>query len=536
MQPKIRNIKIRRRRARPFRGLCLTDSVPGGYFADAENLSSRGYPVSLTRAERGVINDCGGISAMYGHGQMLWLWETSLYFGSSLVGEVTSGEKQFASLGAYVVIYPDKKILNTDTLELIDMENRVAVSGASISPCNADGSAAEQTTFAKISASGIGAGFSAGDGVEISGLSVSGLDGIYLLQTVEKDFIVIIASLDSSSEETGEITVSRAAPDLDFICSVGNRVWGCSSAAHEIRACRLGDPKNWNVFQGVSTDSYAASVPTPGDFTGCITFLGNALFFKEDEILKLFGSKPSNFELVSSRMPGVEKGSGASLAITNSILFYKGLAGVYAYDGAVPVLISEMLGDGRYRAARAGALNGLYYVSMLDERAGAYALFVYDSHQSAWQKETGGEIRFFVRAGNELYMAGRDGKMYSVNGSGLWYDPSKVVSTHMFLKESLIPWHAETGPIALCAPDRQYASRIFLRYSLGEYASFSLYARYAAEEEYALVSSFSGKAADASVPIRVNARRSGFVQLRLEGEGKFVLRELVIAYETGGEG
>jgi len=535
MQPKIANIKISRKSRKAFRGVCLSEYVPDGYFSDAFNLSSRGYPAIVPRRERGVISEGDSIENMYSHTEMLWQSGENLYYASSLAGTLSKGKKQFASLGAYIVIYPDKKILNTDTMVLSDMECVFSADSATVSPSNADGSDAESTMYAKIAANGIGVGFKEGDGVSISGLSSSGIDGSYLLQTVQDDFIVVIASVSESVQITGEIKVERRAPDLDFICSNGNRVWGCSNEKHEIRACRLGDPTNWNVFQGVSTDAYAASVPTPGDFTGCVSFLGSVIFFKEEEIVKLFGSKPSNFELSSSKMPGVEKGSGESLAFTNSILFYKGLAGIYAYDGAVPVLISRMLGDGKYSGARAGALEGRYYISMLDHRHGGYRLFVYDTLESAWHIESGGEIRFFAPAGNELYMASEDGNIYTVNGSGLWYDPSSVISTRLFLKEQLFSWHASTGAIAFTMPDRQYVSRMHIRFSLSEYGSLNVYCRYRDNEERILLASFHGERREATVPIRVPAVRGDSFYLTLEGRGEFAVKDMIFGYETGGD-
>lgn len=35
--------------------------------------------------------------------------------------------------------------------------------------------------------------------------------------------------------------------------------------------------ENWNCFEGIATDSYAASVGSDGDFTGCIGHMGYRL-------------------------------------------------------------------------------------------------------------------------------------------------------------------------------------------------------------------------------------------------------------------
>lgn len=66
---------------------------------------------------------------------------------------------------------------------------------------------------------------------------------------------------------------------------------------------------------GLNTDSYAVTVGAPGRFTGAVTFLGYVLFFKEDCLLKLFGTKPSNYQISQTNCRGVQQGSEKSLVI-----------------------------------------------------------------------------------------------------------------------------------------------------------------------------------------------------------------------------
>ena len=78
-------------------------------------------------------------------------------------------------------------------------------------------------------------------------------------------------------------------PDVDILFESGNRLWGArfgptkyiaserdnygsiglvKRTLNEIYASALGDLKNWRVYQNVSTDSYAASVGSDGEWTG----------------------------------------------------------------------------------------------------------------------------------------------------------------------------------------------------------------------------------------------------------------------------
>ena len=291
------------------------------------------------------------------------------------MGALTAGEKQFASMGANVVIYPDKKLLNTRTLSLTSLVNLVTVTCAVASASHADGSAASATSYAKLAAAGIGAGFRAGDAVRISGFTSEELNGTFILQTVSDNFVVILALAGEGETAAGEVTLSREAPDLDFICAYDNRVWGVSNAAHTVYACKLGDPTNWNAFEGISTDSYAAVVPSPGAFTGMSAYLGSVMLFKEEEIIKLAFPARTRFNMAVN--------------------------GISAYAGATPGCISRARGDARFQNARAGALDGRYYVSMRDLPTNTHALWVYDTQTGTWQKEAAEPVRFFAGTGSD---------------------------------------------------------------------------------------------------------------------------------------
>lgn len=534
MQPILAQARVKTHTVRTFKGIWRAGRAPEGYFADAVNLTSSEYPALCTRAARQVINDCANLTAMYSHDRMLWLDGTTLYWGDDEVGTLTAGEKQFASMGAGVVIYPDKKLLNTRTLSLTSLDNVVTVTGAAASASHADGSEAAATSYARLSASGIGAGFRAGDAVTVSGFASEALNGSFILQTVSDDFVVILAQLDETETAEGSVTLSREAPALDFICAYGNRVWGVSNAAHTVYACKLGDATNWNVFEGISTDSYAAVVPSPGAFTGMSAYLGSVMLFKEEEIIKLFGSKPSNFQLVSSQMPGVERGGARSLAFSDSTLFYKGVNGVYTYDGATPVCISRALGDARFSGARAGALDGRYYISMYEQPANTHALWVYDTQTGTWQREASEPVRFFAGTGSDLYFACENGFLYTMKGSGLWYDPARVPAARLCMRETGFSWSAETGPVSLDMPQRQLLTRINLRYRLTS-GQLKVWARLETDDAWRLLYQTSAACAEKTVSMPALPGRSSTFYLKIEGTGACAITALSESYEAGSD-
>ena len=163
----------------------------------------------------------------------------------------------------------------------------------------------------------------------------------------------------------GPVQVERKIPDLDFVTEGDNRVWGCSSKENVIYACKLGDPTNWFSYRGIAADSYAVTVGSDGAFTGAATCMGYALFFKENTLHKLYGSKPSDFQLSSLRCRGVAKNAARSLCVLNETLYYLSPGGVMAWDGSLPGKVSGALDTGKLTGAAwcaAGSLDARYYL------------------------------------------------------------------------------------------------------------------------------------------------------------------------------
>lgn len=87
------------------------------------------------------------------------------------------------------------------------------------------------------------------------------------------------------------ITARRRVLRLEYVTENANRVWGCNSEENVIYSCKLGDPTNWYSYRGIASDSYAVNVGSDGPFTGAATCMGYVLFFKENCLHKLYGSR-----------------------------------------------------------------------------------------------------------------------------------------------------------------------------------------------------------------------------------------------------
>ena len=223
--------------------------------------------------------------------------------------------------------------------------------------------------------------------VVVKGVSESG----HKLSFYENTFTLI----DGETVTEDSIFIERDAPWLRYLCTCNNRVFGCKGDT--IYASKLGDPYNWNVFEGISTDSYSVDVGSPGDFTACCAYGGDVLFFKEERIYKLMytDNSPENWSLVEIETYGVKAGCENSLAVADSCLFYYSPKGMMRYTGSLPMSINEAFGEQEFVNAVAGSDGKDYYVCLTD-KAGESALFVYDTTHFLWFKHDDVKITSFA--------------------------------------------------------------------------------------------------------------------------------------------
>ena len=565
-----------------FKGYNHNLKISEGEFYDMENMTSNHYPILAPRGKRGVYVSPANPQGMIAKDALCYVDGTDFVMNEYHVdmGLSTAEKdcpKSLVSMGAYVIILPDKKYINT--LDLTDFGNIEASvttkSDVTFQLCTVDGTdytdvvvAATEpeepenmaywidtsttphtlkcysetssmwvpvaTTYVKISSPGIGAAFEQYDGVTISGVLAEDLQDLNASMTIwakGDDYIVVVGILDvvsTQAAEAGAVTVKRQMPAMDFVIESENRLWGCrygiannGDVVNEIYACKLGDFKNWNCFMGLSTDSYVATCGTDGNFTGAITHLGYPLFFKETCMHKVYGSYPANYQIETTACRGVQQGCERSLAIVNETLFYKARSGVCAYDGSLPVEVSSALGDVRYSNAAAGAHGNKYYISMMDA-GGAYHLFVYDTAKGMWHREDSIRLDAFCTCKEDLYCIEHESrKIITLLGSGT-PDTGRV------------SWMAQTGVLGTTMPDMKYIARLTVRMSLEIGAKVRFYIQYDSVGEWEQVCSMHGTSLRSiSVPIR--PRRCDHLRLRIEGEGDVRIYSITKTIEQGSE-
>ncbi len=396
-------------------------------------------------------------------------------------------------------------------------------------------------TYIKLSRPNIGKGFSKWDGISITGLSapegssgriqnqIKALNqsGVIVFDQND-DYLVIAGLLEKATDITsGTVTLERKVPEMDFVIESNNRLWGCryglqgDKTVNEIYASKLGDFKNWNAFFGLSTDSYALSLGSDGRFTGAITYLGYPVFFKERCVHKIYGTLPSNYQLITTECRGVARGSEKSLAIVNNILFYHSPIDFCAFDGSLPESISENLGDVIYSSCIAGGVNDKLFVSAM-RADGERETLVFDTKKGIWHKESAQEVISFQKDGHVLYylFKAKDGT-YSIKAVDEKFNT--VISIETPEKEEDFSWYAESGNIGYYTENHKYVQKIIIRASIGEKAYFALSVSYD-DGKFESVLSARKKSGISSFKFPVKLRRCDHFKLRFEGEGdvKFI--------------
>ena len=352
-------------------------------------------------------------------------------------------------------------------------------------------------------------------------------------------FIELVGEGVTSATFTG--TIKRTIPDLDFIIEWNNRLWGCSNKDNTIYASKLGDPKNWQYFQGTSLDSFYAQQGTDGEWTGAAPYSGHLIFFKESSMCKIYGTAPNNYQVVNVECYGIEEGSRLSAVTINDTVFYKSTIGIMAYDGSIPYCISEKF-NCRFKNVIGGTEGTKYYASIQVEDGG-YELMVLDIDRAVWHKEDGTRFRDTCTVNNRLnFITYEDDQQYcqdflfcndylvigSEDAEGYIGICNPIVASESY---DTMPWAAEFGPFDEYIESKKIYSKLSLRLNVYSGSTVSVYIRMD-DGEWELVKEFSPAVTSGEV-IPIVPRRCDRYSIKIEGVGFTELKSLTRRVRQG---
>ncbi len=531
-----------------------TTSVFGGYdhnpvISDAEmydmqNLSSDGYPTMSPRKDRTMVDEIENFNGITTNEGLIYAAGTSVFIGDTEITGFTDTPKTFVPIDNYVCIWPDKIAIDITDKSKVQMELAYPEN-----PDDEDGNgtidegetrtlftfgdgeyAGEEAKANSITTSGFWAfPFSVGDAVTIAGcVDVPYNNRTPVIREISEDGKTLrfyentfrMPSDDVTSyTETGIVTVTRKVPDVDYVICHENRLWACINNDEGNKGTILctarGLPFVWYDYDTPGDGAWASSVMTDGPFTGAVSYGGYAIFFKEENIHKVYGSKPSNFEIMSSAVSGVKAGCAQSITIAQEVLYYVSNLGVTQYQNGIPFSIGSALGTGTITGAVAGSDMKKVYMSLC--RNNVWELLAYDPSYRVWHKEDNTHVLGFARQSGVLYAVvpdGEDSRLITMNG-----DDSDDVE-----------WFAEFGEHLENSVDKKFLKSFQMDIRADNPVDILL-SRNSGEFELLKTIDSCGERRRFVIPVHLH--RVTTYRLRLEGVGDFNLYTLTTQYISG---
>ncbi len=564
-------------------------------FYDMKNMTSSHYPILSPRGKRGIYETPENPQGMIAKDTLCYVDGSAMVVDKYRVemGLSTKEEdcpKKLISMGAYIIILPDKMYLNTsDLTDFGNIEAEVTTkSPVSFELCKIDGSeysagASESeptnptsnmlwidksstphtlkqwsesssmwvsiaTTYIKIRCPGsmMGASFEKYDGVTISGLKgetlydsttgnaiedtsdISQIDGNFIIWDKGDDYIVIIGMLDVTRTITNSITIKREMPTMDFITESGNRLWGC----------HYGVAKNGEVVNEI----YASKL---GDFKNWNCFMG----ISTDSYAASVGTD------------GVFTGAVTHLGYP---IFFKEKC-MHKVYGNFPS--NYQIQTTSCRGVQRGSEDSLAIVNEVLYYKSTLAVCAYDGSLPREISSALGDRLYFdavaTAHGNKYYIDMRDAsgeRNFFVfdTAKGMWHKEDdthvksfcscrdelyfidadtgaiKTICSSLGSDEKAVKWMAESGVIGTSSPDKKYVSRITVRMSLEIGARVRFFAQYDSAGDFEHLCSMTGTSLRTfSIPIR--PKRCDHFKLRIEGEGDCKIYSIVKTIEEGSD-
>lgn len=539
-------------------GLDERDKIDEKQLAAMVNMSSDKFPCLSPRKPRsniaidgitGITNIClpkydnNNLSAFTG------IADNKFYYNGVSKGILDNVTEQRTIVDFYgrICIFPDKKYysyLPDSSEKLENME--VSVGGQNTSmEFESTVNDYEGEYKASIKYSGGWTGFAFGDSVVIEN---AGNNDTFVVRSkfqsaTEKQIVSVVVESVSGTvmnvrcynkngkavawRETGSksgVTVKKPIPDMRYVCVHNNRLWGCGytkgsgeNYGEFIYASKLGDPFNFNTFQGLSTDSWYGAVGTEGEFTGIAAYRGAIVAFKRNYIHHVYGDVPTAFSI-----PKQIAGScidHRSIVELDGILYYLGQKGYYSYNGGTPQRISDNILT-EYVGGAAGTDGVKYYACSYRRKETAEQteetadLLVFDPRYGMWHREDDTKFVGFAAKDQHIYAVTAD-KMFLLDSGG-----------------ETVEWSVTSKRFTLDDMRHKAVNQVYLRLDMDAGSSVTVHTSVDGGEWQKWGTIECDGFRTHRIPIRFYGGDS--YQIRLDGVGDVVVHDMEIEVYTGG--
>lgn len=567
-----------------FGGINVSESAPAGSLSKSLNLTCRGFPALSVRGRRAVIRSTLSADGIFGDDTLAWAESGKLYYGGREITGVylTPGKKKFSKHGSMLLIFPDGIYYDTASGESGNMSvsysctegayaccvngnfeeitysyvktepdgaepgDYCAVSGSDGKPVmkRYDGAAwLVCECFIKISASGIGAGFRAGDTVECTGLE--GSIGSTFTIAYRTDGALFCRGVLPSSLSPGSVTVSRTVPKFDYSAVSGGRLWGVRRGEDKggqfvcrVYASAPGSPFNFSPEGG----GLVCDVDISGKFTGMCDFLGSPLAFSETEIIEI---RIKNGSLITTviKCGGIEEGAEESAVVYGGALYYKSKTGIFRYDGSYPECVSEELGENIYcpeSGAPAVCRGGEYYIKLSDMNQKT-SIYVYNIDKKVWHCQDDPGVAAFAKRNENIYALTENQSSENEKYGIVLFDYDRADGDEKSYCAALgypkpetdVQWGFESGRIGFECFKGLYPIRLILRIKSGNQSVYGVSLIY--DESFETDPEEISAESEGAVNIPIALKRCDTLRIKISGSGDCRILGYSLEYGNGGE-
>ena len=589
--PAMRHLRRTRKTTAVFGGLDRRPVTAEGHWREMENMTGTGYPTVSVRQERGRVT-LPGSGAITGVASALGVpvvtRGTSVVIGERVIDlGLTEGRKKIVTMGAYLLIFPDGKYVNTSSLseggtpDYGDIDAAVTLTSEGEDPnvstlicstCDEDGNAIvysrsvteppspengsfwydignrpavlkqyksdtgvweEYVPCRKFSFDrGIELPFEEGETVFIDPVIIrteGGTDGAvsrgnFRLIKKGDDYFVIPGGVINRIYDGFTVSIRRGIPEMDHVTEAGNRLWGCK----------------YGVVDGkLVNEIYASAL---GDFRS----------------FHIFENVSTDSYAASVGADGPF--TGAATYRGNPVFFKERTA--YRVYGSTPSsfriqsLECDGVADGSENSL--STVGGyLYYVSpsgvmrydgsAAENVSAVLGATCYGSASAGVYRgkyyvsmETDGPSGVFVfdpRRGTWHREDGKRAAAFCGTGSETYFfaegdEALTSVGGSGDDIEGNIPWFVESGDLGLSSPSKKFVTRVTVRMRLGTGSSASFFIRYDGAGDFIPAATAEGVGIG-SFSMAMPLRRCDSFRIRISGVGDAAIYSIAL---TSGEG
>lgn len=502
-------------------GRCIMDGV---------NLSPRMGGVPASRLpRRGFVNHGQGTphGMVFFNGALIFARGTGLYMSTDGVSvntltTVSDTHKSFVIFGEKLYIYPDKLYMRADFMaKPLEMDAGVIA--------NVEFSGNTIRLPEGFSWSGLG--FGVGDCLWATNTEKTSVvpEGYYHIRDMDGQVATLSQSLSATC--TSPARFRRVIPNLSACCACGDRVYGI--AGKKIYVSAAGSATDF--YSGATGDgSHAVTLSSDADgvFTALSSWQGYMVFFKDDHICKLLGSRADSFTLQDRRGVGIPAALAHTLCEVGDALYYAAAGGVWRYRGQEPEWICSFGGD-TAQGGCGGTDGRAYYLSVSTNRTDR--VFLYLPEVERWYPEDS------VSIGTMLC---HDGLLWMQDSSGIvWTTSSDGRSRKGGVSEATMK-----GPVTASMtlstdrsdePARIRPSGLWVR-ATGRSGEMRVYASYAdgaacrdaTTEGEVLLGEFFAPMTDRLLTLTPSAGLCDAVTVRVETQGEWVIHDVIREYDV----